>query len=99
MVCVVPAKPGPITTNGRWFAKLWPQLVSTSYSGGYGSRPSPGRQWNMSLPPAQAAASISTTIFPIATCSPSATSIAATVPATPAMWTCSIFIASSVITG
>ena len=31
--------------------------------------------------------------------SPSATSIDDTVPATPAVWTCSIFIASSVITG
>ena len=47
----------------------------------------------------QAAASISTTIFPVVTCSPSATSMADTVPATPAVCTCSIFIASSVITG
>ena len=44
-------------------------------------------------------AAISTTIFPVVTCSPSATSIAETVPATPAVCTCSIFIASSVITG
>ena len=46
-----------------------------------------------------APASISTTIFPVVTCSPSATSIAAIVPAMPAVCTCSIFIASSVMTG
>src|SRR6476620_9893562 len=46
-----------------------------------------------------ATAAITTTILPVVTCSPSATSIDDTVPATPAVCTCSIFIASSVITG
>ena len=44
-------------------------------------------------------AAISTTTLPVVTCSPSATSIAETVPAIPAVCTCSIFMASSVITG
>src|SRR5690349_20218131 len=44
-------------------------------------------------------ASISTSILPVVICSPSATSMAETVPETGAECTCSIFIASSVITG
>ena len=44
-------------------------------------------------------ASISTTIFPVVTCSPSATSIAEIVPEIGAVWTCSIFMASRVMTG
>src|SRR5258708_1778556 len=46
-----------------------------------------------------ALASISTTIFPVVTCSPSATSMAEIVPAIGATCTCSIFMASRVITG
>ena len=42
-------------------------------------------------------ASISATIFPVVTCSPSATSIAAIVPANRRVCTCSIFMASSVM--
>src|SRR6267378_5246168 len=44
-------------------------------------------------------ASISTTILPVVTCSPSATSMAEIMPEIGAVCTCSIFMASSVITG
>src|SRR5467141_4902992 len=46
-----------------------------------------------------ASASISTTILPVVTCSPSATSMAEIVPDIGAACTCSIFMASKVITG
>jgi len=63
-------------------------------NGGATSLRSFGHPAKLSQPPA-----ISTTILPVVTCSPSAaTSIDETVPATPAVCTCSIFIASSVIT-
>src|SRR5690606_35048464 len=51
------------------------------------------------LPPSAACGSISITIWPAATWPPSATWIAVTVPARVDMWTCSIFIASSVTSG